>query len=135
MNTKYMMTGCAMLLAASGLALIFVPDEILVYLSLEGNPILLILLQTTGALYFGFAMLNWMNRRSVIGGIYSKPVVVANLAHFTVAGLALIKALFSDSHRPSAVWMMGVLYSVFAVYFGILFFRNPGKVKEKATQQ
>ena len=130
-----MMTGCAMLLAASGLALIFVPDEILAYFSLEKNPIILILLQISGALYFGFAMLNWMNRKSVIGGIYSKPVVVANLAHFAVAGLALIQALFSDSHWPSAVWMMGALYSVFAVCFGILFFRHPGEVNEKATQQ
>ena len=92
-------------------------------------------MQIVGALYFGFAMLNWMNRKSVIGGIYSKPVVVANLAHFAVAGLALIQALFSDSHWPSAVWMMGALYSVFAVCFGILFFRHPGEVNEKATQQ
>ena len=40
-----------------------------------------------------FAMLNWMAKGVIIGGIYSRPIVIANLAHFLIGDLELIKAV------------------------------------------
>tara|TARA_R110000850_G_scaffold18873_9_gene57913 strand:+ start:969 stop:1307 length:339 start_codon:yes stop_codon:yes gene_type:complete len=69
------------------ITLTFFPDLILGSLNLIPNQIIVFLLQILGALYFGFGMLNWMNKGRPIGGIYNRPVAIANLSHCRI-GLA-----------------------------------------------
>ena len=45
-------------------------------------------MQIIGSLYFALAILNWMSKGSFIGGIYNRPIAIANLTHFVIAGLA-----------------------------------------------
>jgi len=71
MNTKLVMTLSAVLLGLAGIALTFLPAEILTSLALSPSKSLEFLLQIIGALYFGFAMLNWMTKASLIGGFIS----------------------------------------------------------------
>jgi hypothetical protein len=125
MNTKLIMTLCAVFLAIIGISLIFLPDEIEGLSGLGSGKIPLLLLQLLGGLYFGFSMLNWMTRTSVIGGIYNKPIVVANLSHFGIGGLALIKMLINNGSLPYWFWVLAGIYSIFALLFGILFSRSP----------
>ena len=73
MNTKSLMTLSAMILALIGISLIFLPKEILDYLELSVSDTLELLMQIIGSLYFAFAMLNWMSKGSLIGGIYGRP--------------------------------------------------------------
>ena len=82
-------------------------------------------LQLLGAFYFAFAMLNWMAKGSFIGGIYNRPVSIANLAHFLIGGLAMVKALINHPALPWAIAIIAILYLVFAAIFGFLLFRNP----------
>ena len=125
MNTNVLMTTSAVSLLTAGIILTFLPDEILKYAYLENTRPLQLLLQIIGALYFGFGMLNWMNKSSLIGGIYNRPVAVANFTHFFIAGLALIKGIMANPDLPKTIWIVSCVYLIFAISFGIVLFRHP----------
>jgi len=125
MNTNVLMTTSAVSLLTAGIILTFLPDEILKYAYLENTRPLQLLLQIIGALYFGFGMLNWMNKSGLIGGIYNRPVAVANFTHFFIAGLALIKGIMANPDLPKTIWIVSCVYLIFAISFGIVLFRHP----------
>lgn len=122
MNTKLLMSISAIILGIVGIVLSFFPKEISNYLDFRGtHPIIL---QILGALYFGFAIINWTAKANLIGGIYSRPVAIGNFAHFMIGGLALIKLSFSSATLPY-IWIAAIIYSIFAILFGYIFFTNP----------
>lgn len=122
-NTKVLMTLSSVLMAFSGLALTFLPEEIIAYFFIGDNPELAILFQVLGSLYFSFAMLNWMARANLIGGIYSRPVSIANFTHFFVGGMALLKAAWHLN--TNSLWIAGVIYLVLTILFGLVVFTHP----------
>ena len=125
MNTKPLMTLNAIILALIGISLIFLPKEILDYFELSASDTLELLMQITGSLYFAFAMLNWMSKGSIIGGIYNRPIAIANLTHFVIAGLALIKGILSNPSLSYIIWSIAIIYSIFAILFGFVAFNHP----------
>jgi hypothetical protein len=74
-------------------------------------------------------MLNWMAKGSIIGGIYNRPIAIANFTHFVMGTLVLLKAL--DSALPWWLWALAGFYSIFAVLFAFLLFRHPANHKRK----
>jgi len=127
MNTRVLMIVSASVLAVLGLAASFVPREVLNFLGARPDPLPVLLVQITGALYLGFAMLNWMARESLLGGIYGRPVAFGNFMHFTVMALALLKALIAGP-RPPVVLAFAAVYGVFCVAFGWVLFTPPRAV-------
>jgi predicted neutral ceramidase superfamily lipid hydrolase len=125
MNTKSLMTLSAMILAMIGISLIFLPNEILDYLELSVSETLQLLMQIIGSFYFAFAILNWMSKGSIIGGIYNRPIAMANLTHFVIAGLALIKGILANPSLSYVIWSIAIIYSIFAIFFGIVAFKHP----------
>ncbi len=125
MNTKPLMTLNAIILALIGISLIFLPKEILDYFELSASDTLKLLMQITGSLYFAFAMLNWMSKGSIIGGIYGRPIAIANLTHFVIAGLTLIKGVLVNPGLSYVIWSIAIAYSIFAILFGIVAFKHP----------
>ncbi|HYF67435.1 MAG TPA: hypothetical protein VD884_04830 [Ohtaekwangia sp.] len=109
MNTKLIMTLSAVTLGAAGISLTFLPEIVLGFLNIPRNNLPLFLIQILGAFYFAFGMLNWMTKANLIGGIYNRPVAVANLSHFLIAGLALVKGLFSNPDLPHAIWIIAAI--------------------------
>lgn len=103
-----------------GAALIFAPDEIANRLVLSGNPVTL---QVLGAAVFGFAMLNWMSRGTRIGGIYGRPLVVANLTHASVATLSLLRPAIRGGGISLLIPL--AVYAVLAVAFGSRLYTHP----------
>ena len=89
MNTKSLMTLSAIILALIGISLIFLPKEILDYFELSVSDTLELLMQIIGSLYFAFAMLNWMSKGSIIGGIYNRPIAIANWTHLVIKRINL----------------------------------------------
>ncbi len=87
MNTKLIMTLSALFLALTGLTLTFLPEEIIDLAGAPSSKTFLLILQILGALYFGFALLNWMAKGSTIGGVYNRPISIANFTHFLIGGL------------------------------------------------
>ncbi len=126
MNTKLIMSVSAVFLALAGVSMTFFPNEIANHIGLAAAKPSQLVIQILGALYFGFGMLNWMAKGSIVGGIYNKPLVIANLSHFAIGCLALIKGLAGSGNQYFAVLILTGVYAIFAVLFGILFVRHPG---------
>jgi hypothetical protein len=122
MDTKLLMAVSASILGLAGIALSFLPQEVASYCGVPESSA--IVLQICGALYFGFATLNWTAKGNLIGGIYSKPVAVANFTHFLVGGLALLKHAFKDTGL-TYIWIAAVIYMTLAILFGYVFLFNP----------
>lgn len=125
MNTKIILSTSAIILGLIGLTLTFIPQETLVYLNIEVNPTLTLFVQVAGAFYFAFAMLNWMSKGALIGGIYNRPVAVANLTHFMIGGLALLKGIFAYSKLPIIISILTIVYIVYGITFAVIFFKHP----------
>lgn len=126
MNTKHLMIASAVVMGMTGIGLSFFPQEISGSLGMEGTPP--IILQLMGALYFGFAMINWTAKANLIGGIYSRPVAIGNLAHFVIGVLALIKLTLGGAGLHY-LWVAALGYSVFAILFSYVFMTTPALKK------
>jgi hypothetical protein len=122
MNSKLVLVSSAIFLASLGVSLSFFPTEIAALMANEPSKQVSWVLQLTGALYFAFAMVNWIAKGANIGGIYNRPVAIGNLAHFTIGALALIKGVTGQANVPPIFLGLAILYTFFAVLFGIIFF-------------
>jgi hypothetical protein len=90
-------------------------------LNLPDDAVLFVLIQLAGALYLAFALANWTAKGSMIGGIYSRPLAIGNLLHFTVSTLTLLEYAFSHGlHWPVATAL--AIYALFAALFTYLVF-------------
>ena len=131
MNTKIVMTSSALFYAIIGFLLSFLPNEIAGYLNVESNIITILFLNITSALYFGFGILNWMAKGTLIGGIYNKPIAIGNLMHFGVGAIALIKVVSNIKTHSEIVISLTVVYIIFAILFVYIFRTNPTKMEKK----
>jgi len=123
-NTKLLMTLSAVSLAIVGLACSFLPHEILSYFDITEPNLIPLIIQIIGALYLGFAILNWTAKANLIGGIYSKPVALGNFMHYVVSSLALFK--FFMAHTDLKLILIPlIIYSIFALLFGKITFSSP----------
>jgi hypothetical protein len=124
MNTKLLMTSSSVVLALAGVFALFVPDVLLPQdrVNLEQMSVLV---QLMGALYFAFALMNWTAKDSAIGGIYARPVSLANFGHFFVGTLLLAKHQLSNEFNIFILVAL-VVYALFAAFFYWLVFRATG---------
>ncbi len=130
MNTKLIMSLSALTMGVAGIVLSFLPQEVLGYLnSTQASPADAIVLQLMGAMYFGFAMINWVAKDNLIGGIYGRPIAIGNLCHFVIAALALVKVYASS--QLSSLLIPTIIYSIFAIFFALIFFTHPVKTATK----
>lgn len=127
MNTKLLMEASSVFMGLIGIALTFMPAEVLETLGQESNVTSILIFQLTGALYFGFAMINWTAKAILIGGIYAKPLSIGNFSHFFIAGLSLIKAAFGNSTSSTYIVILAIIYVLFAILFGYILFTHPIK--------
>ena len=118
-----MTTALSVICLIAGILLIFLPDEIGPFLYSPAP--LNVLLELAGAALFSFGILNWLSRYTTLGGIYGRPFVFANLAHFFIAGLPLAKAGLRDPAIGPLFWPFTTIYLAGAVLYGLLLFRNP----------
>jgi hypothetical protein len=119
------MGASALVMGAAGAAGLFLPQEIAVALGVSATGLLPSLLQIHAAMLLGFAMINWMGKDSLIGGIYNRPVLVGNVAHFAIGAITLLKLVVRNTTVP--VIVATAIYVVFAIGFGMLLFRSPVK--------
>jgi len=123
MHTRILMIASAALLAVMGLGMSFMPQEVLGMHGTAPDNATVLLLQMAGAVYLGFAMLNWMARGILIGGIYARPIALGNFLHFLMVAITLIKAAIVFAVVPLAV--SAAVFSVFAIWFGVVLFKPP----------
>ncbi|TKC13099.1 hypothetical protein FA048_05640 [Pedobacter polaris] len=124
MNTKILMTSSTIVMATIGLVCSFMPDEVLTYFGIKEFIVLPLIIQVLGSTYLGFAILNWMAKSNLIGGIYSKPVVIGNFMHYAVSSLALVKFFMAHTDLKLILIPLGI-YVIFALLFGKVMFSSP----------
>lgn len=127
MNTKTLMIASTFFLGIIGIALSFLPREIAIYMGIDTNPISVLFLQIFGSLFLGFGILNWMAKNNLIGGIYSRPLTIANLVHFGSGGIALFKMGLKIQTHFEIMLALTLLYSIFALCFAYVFMTNPSR--------
>ena len=120
----------ALFMGVCGVLMQFFPVEVLTYLGSPSNGVVPLLIQLAGALYLGFAVMNWMAKAVLIGGIYARPLAIGNFAHFLIGALGLIKFGLSNG-APPVIWVIAIIYSIFAVLFGYVFMTHPGQNRER----
>ena len=118
------MISSALALAIVGLPALFLPQEILNNIDGIPNGFIVSGIQIMGALYLGFALMNWMAKSVLIGGIYSRPLSMGNFFHFVVGAITLLKISFSQPHLKY-IWIPCIVYSFFAFCFGVVSFTSP----------
>jgi hypothetical protein len=113
----------ALWLGIAGFALLFAPDAVLPRL-VAGYPSSgLWLGQLLGAAWLGLAALNWINRRLVLGGVFGRPIVLANAIHYFISAMVLLRAVIREPEV--SVELMAIPAITLAVAYGALLFRGP----------
>lgn len=124
MNTKYLMISSSVIMGLIGAVASFLPEEILNNVEQAASEFSILVIQIAGALYLGFAMMNWMAKTVLIGGIYARPLCMGNFIHFAITAVILIKVTVNTTSLKF-VWIAAIVYSIFAILFGIVLFTNP----------
>lgn len=104
MNTKHLMVASSFITGLIGVAASFLPEEILNKVGQGTSEFFILIIQIAGALYLGFAIMNWMAKTVLIGGIYARPLCMGNFLHFAIAAIVLIKAAiiwYRAFYKPS----------------------------------
>lgn len=125
MNTKLLMTVTSLTLALAGVLALFAPEAVLALAGAPAAELLTVLVQLLGALYFSLALMNWTAKDSAIGGIYARPVSLANFGHFFAGALLLIRYQVTAAFDLPVVVIL-VVYVSFAGVFYWLVFRATG---------
>ena len=115
-----------------GVAASSLPQEILTHAGTEPTPLAVLLVQAAGALYLGFAILDWMARGVLIGGVYARPVAMGNFLHFAAVAIALVKQLFALG--SPLILALALAYGVFAGWYGMVLFTHPVKPVDSGTR-
>lgn len=119
--TRILMLASSIWYAAVSVPLVFASGLFNVLLSNDSVDASLPVQLFAGA-FFGFAMLNYMARGNLIGGIYSRPVAIANFSNLLIGGLAATK---TGGFANPRITGFGVVCLLFATAFGVVLFRTP----------
>lgn len=120
---RILMMLSAVFMAIAGLITSYFPDKVLeTHGTVPDGPTML-LIQMMGALYLGFALLNWTARGVIIGGIYARPLALGNFLHFAMVAAMLTREAID--HGVVQLATSAAVFGAFAVGFGILLFRPP----------
>ncbi|SMD34627.1 hypothetical protein SAMN04488029_2105 [Reichenbachiella faecimaris] len=122
MKTKILMILSVAYLSTQGVLFTFLPQEVNAHFGQSTAGVGLLISQTLGAALLAFALLNWMTRSNILGGIYGKPLMMANFLFFFASGMSYLKAADSP-----VVWVMAAISMAFGFSFGYVAFTHPFK--------
>src|SRR5215212_7359207 len=95
----------ALVLALGGLVLLFAADVTLPRIIPGFPPAGSWLGQLLAAGWLAVALLNWASQPGLLGGIYGRPVVLANSALYFIAATVLIRIILAPG-APAALWLL-----------------------------
>ncbi len=119
MLAKILMIGSAGAFALIGIAALFLPGEIAGKLMLPRKAELTIQLMSAGLL--AMATLNYIGRNASYGGIYGKPIMLANFMFGMISCNALISAQLTY-HFDWLIWLMILMLALYTIGFAKLIF-------------
>lgn len=125
MQTRILMAASALFMAVLGTAALFLPEEILRYTGTVPAALINAVVQAAGALYLGFAVLNWLARGVLIGGIYARPLALGNFLHFAVVAISLVQVVLEV--RLPLIAGLTAIYVALAAWFGLTLLTRAGQ--------
>ncbi|MBS0326227.1 MAG: hypothetical protein JSS46_06725 [Proteobacteria bacterium] len=123
----------ALVLCVAGIALLFAPDVVLPSVLPAFPPSAAWVGQLLAAAWLGVAVLNWLQRRAALGGIYGRPTVLANLALYFISALSLLRAAASSA-APVPLWLTAVVAGLLAAAYALLLLRGPFGTPEHSAR-
>ena len=118
------MTLAAAFMTVGGIAGTFFTREVLIMHATEPSRGSVLVVQVAGALYLGFAIINWMSRGNLMGGIYSRPLALGNFVYFLNIGLAMGRIAAGDP--AASIVVAAIIHGLFAAAFAyVVFGRSP----------
>ena len=133
MRTRILLTTSGLYMLALGLVASFFPQDVLTYATPRPSGLGILLVQTTGALYAGFGVVNWAARGTLLGWDYNRPLALGNFLHFTMMTVALMKALIAGSLNPS-IAAFAAPYLLFTASFGRALVSRPAAAATRRPQ-
>ena len=123
-TSSFVTTLSAIVLAVGGVALLFGSDELLPRLMPAMPASATVLGQLISAGWLALAWLNWNQRRMIVGGIYGRPTVLANLMLYLVSAFSLGHPAMAGGASPVLLFLTG-LFAVLTLVYGALLVRGP----------
>lgn len=112
----------ALLMAVLGVGLLFLPVEAARLLGMGPGTALPLQLFSAGLV--AMASLDWFGRGAIYGGIYGRPLVLANFAFGTIVAGSLISALRNGVLELWG-WLLAGAFALQAVLFFMMMRRPP----------
>lgn len=109
-----------------GIVLSFLPQEVLHFHNEPANMVGVLAIKLLGTCLIALASVNWLSRARLIGGIYNRPLALANALHFSIGAVILIKTIIVTFFL--SLFVLSFLYSVFGVAFLKIMFTTPNQV-------
>ena len=113
-----------------GLLSSFLPQEILTELQLEHSDNSVFLIKALGAFYISWALLNYMIRNLTFGGVYGRPITAANLTHYGIGAILLIKEALNSGGRNTYLFLFITLYCLMSLAYLKLLQHDPTKTHQ-----
>jgi hypothetical protein len=132
-NPKVLLSLAAAIYGVTGMGLLFAPLEFGPFLGLSSLAANEVPLQMASAGLIGFASLNWMGRGAIYGGIYGRPIAVANFGFGAVLAPTLMQYQMSGQGQPLG-WVLSVLVTALWLAYGALLWSKPWFPKETAGE-
>jgi len=101
-----------------GLLASFLPDEILAHFGLPNSSETVFLIKALGVFFISWSLVNYMIRNLTLGGIYGRPIIAGNLAHYGIGTIILVKLTLSTGFTNTYLLIFIVLYC--SMSFGYL---------------
>ena len=124
MKIQPLLFASALLLMGLGIVTLFAPDEIAGIVSKSGQATSGVVVQLLAGALFALGILDWMNRYATIGGIYGRPVVLANFAFFFITTTTLARFALAVG-GGIALWGATGVSGILAALYAQLFFGSP----------
>ena len=122
-STGLIMRGSALGLGSLGFVLLFAPTEGAMAFGWGGGGLATSL--AAGGL-LAVAMLDWTGRNAIYGGIYGRPIVLANLMLSLTGGLPLLGAQLENPGAPTLGWIPVAVLGAHGTAFALLLLGRVG---------
>lgn len=127
MFTRIVLLFTAIVNGALGLLISFFPEETLQTLAVETNGMSLLLMKILGAMFLGFAAINYFSKDSMIGGIFNRPLLIGNLLYHGVVAGQLTKYVLRHGMENQIIALTFIFYVILFLGFVKIFVSPPPK--------
>lgn len=126
--TNRLLVAASACYAAAGLPLLFAADQVMAQFDGGASAVAHWIAGLLGGALTAFALLNWVQRHTLMGGIYGRPLLIANLLLLSNITFSSLRMWRADHLALYAV--TGVIGAMLFAAFGRLFFRNPAALRD-----